>query len=158
MRKLILKNVLFLLTAMLGYQTEAQTLVLHHVNGTTIDVQLFTKPKVVFQDNKVVVISSVLDMEYPKDEILGFTYKGNLSGISNPAKEVDDNICKEENNELVFHHIKPSEKISVYKTNGLCVPVRITRRGDDATLPLNALPKGVYLLSVNGRTSKFTKR
>ena len=50
------------------------------------------------------------------------------------------------------------DKIAVYTANGIRVPARITRSGSTATLPLNTIPSGVYMLSVNGRTSKFTKK
>lgn len=133
----------------------AQTLVLHHANGKTTDVQLYTMPRVTFQDDKVLITSSVLDMEYPKEDIIRFTYKGSAVGINKATGKAN---FTEENNELVFHNVKSTEKIFIYRTNGIRVPVRIIRQGDSATLPLNALSKGVYLLSVNGRTSKFTKR
>ena len=134
---------------------KAQTLVLWHANGTTTDVQLYTMPQVKFQNDKVLITSTVFNMEYPKEDVLRFTYKNNTSGINNPT--VKANISQE-NGQLVFHGINSSEKIAVYKTNGIRVPVRITRHGDSATLPLNSIPAGVYLLNVNGKTSKFTKQ
>lgn len=133
----------------------AQTLVLHHANGKTTDVELLTMPQVKFENDKVLITSTVLNMEYPKEDILRFTYKNNPSGINKPTVKAD---VSQENGQLVFHGISSSEKIAVYKTNGIRVPVRITRHGDSATLPLNSIPAGVYLLNVNGKTSKFTKQ
>lgn len=41
-------------------QLNAQTLVLHHANGTTTDVQLYTMPQVKFEGDKVLITSTVL--------------------------------------------------------------------------------------------------
>lgn len=133
----------------------AQTLVLHHANGTTTDVELFTMPQVKFQNDKVLITSTVLDMEYSKSDVLKFTYKGGTSGVSSPKEQSD---YSQENGQLVFHGIKSTDKLAVYAVNGIRVPVRFERSGSSATLPLSSIPSGVYVLSVNGRTSKFTKR
>lgn len=147
--------VVCLLTLMGVSKVSAQTLVLHHANGSTTDVELFTMPQVKFQDDKVLITSTVLDMEYPKSDVLRFTYKGSVSGIKDAKAKVN---VSQENGQLVFHGIKSSDKIAVYTVKGILVPARIQRSGSSATLPLSAIPSGVYLLSVNGRTSKFTKR
>ena len=135
----------------------AQTLVLHHANGTTTDVELYTMPQVKFQNDKVLITSTVLDMEYPKNNVLRFTFKpkGSATGISNTNAKAN---VSQEDGQLVFHSIKPSDHLVVYNAKGIRVPVRLQRSGSTATLPLSSIPSGVYLLSVNGRTSKFTKR
>lgn len=135
-------------------QLKAQTLVLHHANGTTTDVELYTLPQVKFDGDRVLITSTVLDMEYPKQDVLRFTYKGGALGISKPNGKVE---YSKENGQLVFHGIKSTGDIAVHTAKGIRVPVRIQRSGSTATLPLNSIPSGVYLLTVNGRTSKFTK-
>lgn len=140
---------------MLMGKVSAQTLVLHHANGTTTDVDLYTMPQVKFQDDKVFITSTVLEMEYPKTDVLRFTYKGRSSGISEAKTKAN---VSQKNGLLVFNGIKASDKIAVYTVKGILVPVHIHRSGTSATLPLSAIPSGAYLLSVNGRTSKFMKR
>ena len=132
----------------------AQTLVLHHADGTTTDVELYTQPRVEFQGDRVIITSPVLDMYDPKDNILRFTYTGGLLGISSPKAEAD---YTPEDGRLVFHNVKATDEVAVYRPNGIRVPVRLMRNGTDAVLPLSEIPQGVYLLFVNGRTSKFTK-
>ena len=94
-------------------------------------------------------------MEYPKDQVLRFTYKGGLQGISTPKTEAD---MSRDGDRLVFHNVKASDQVAVYTAKGIRVPVRLTRNGNDAVLSLSQIPTGVYLLSVNGKTSKFTKQ
>ena len=55
---------------------QAQTLVLHHADGTTTDVELYTQPRVEFQNDRVLITSPVLSMDYAKADVLRFTYKG----------------------------------------------------------------------------------
>lgn len=147
--------VVCLLALMGGSKVSAQTLVLHHANGSTTDVELYTMPQVKFQDDKVLITSTVLDMEYPKADVLRFTYKGSASGIIDTKAKGN---VSQENGQLVLRGIKSSDKIAVYTVKGIRVPAQLQRSGSSATLPLSAIPSGVYLLSVNGRTSKFTKR
>ena len=137
-------------------QASAQTLVLHHADGTSTDVELYLMPRIQFQNDKVLITSTVLDMELPKDNVLRFSYKGVTGdGIQMPKKEAD---YTRENGQLVFHGIRQADKVAVYNANGIRIPVCLTRSGNDVTLPLAAIPSGVYVLSVNGRASKFTKQ
>ena len=133
----------------------AQTLVLHHPGGTTTDVELFIQPRIEFQGDRVLITSSVLVMDYAKEDILRFTYKGGTTVAVKDVKKQAD--CTQRDGQLVFHGITGQDKVAVYNANGVRMPIRLTVSGNDATLSLNAIPKGVYLLSVNGRTSKFTK-
>jgi hypothetical protein len=144
-----------LLTLLCVSFAKSQTLVLWHANGATTDVELYTQPQIKFENNKVLITSVVLDMEYPKQDVLRFTYKGGTLGISKPNGKAE---VSQENGQLVFHGIKSSDKIAVYNTKGIRIPIQIQRNGSTATLPLSAIHSGVYLLNVNGRTSKFTKR
>jgi len=151
-KRIIFSNLLLILIG--STQSFAQTLVLHHSDGTTTDVELYTQPRVEFQGDMVVITSPVLNMEYPKDEVLRFTYKGGSLGVSGPKAEAD---MSRDGDRLVFHNVKATDQVAVYTANGIRVPVRLQRSGSDAALTLSQIPTGVYLLSVNGRTSKFTR-
>lgn len=130
------------------------TLVLHHADGTTTDVALYLKPRVVFDGDIVRITSTVLDMEYPKTDILRFSYKGSGTGITAPKNEAD---YTRDGDRLVFHGISSADKVAVYTTNGIRVPVRLSAASDGVTLSLSSIPQGVYVLSVNGKTSKFAR-
>lgn len=132
----------------------AQTLVLHHADGTTTDVELYLMPRIQFQNDHVLITSSVLDMDYPKENVLRFSYKVVTNDVKAVKRDAD---YSRENGQLVFHGIDQTDKVAVYNMNGIRVPVRLIRSGNDVTLPLASIPSGVYVLSVNGRTSKFSK-
>ena len=153
-----MKTILFfLLTLCLGFPVigEAQVLVLHHTNGKTTDIELSTQPQITFHNDKVLITSGVLNMEFPEEDVLTFTFRGGSLGINNPKVNVD---YSKEDGQIVFHGIKPSENIAVYNMKGIRIPVKIQRSCDSATLLLSSIPSGVYLFNVNGKTSKFTKQ
>lgn len=155
MRNVFLLSVMWILTFIWVSTAKAQVLVIHHADGKTTDVELLTQPQVKFYNNKVLITSSVLKMEYPKEDVLTFTFKGGSLGINSPQE--DHLSFSQEDGKIVFHNIKSSEKIALYNTKGVRIPISVIRNGEDATLPLSSIPSGVYLLNVNGKTSKFTK-
>lgn len=151
----ILTSVLLLLALFCSGEMNAQKLILWHSDGSTTEVELFNQPLVQFAGDKVLVTSPVLNMEYDKSDIVRFTYRDIDTGISTLSKEAD---IEQKDGQIVFHDVKSADKVAVYKSDGVRMPVQLTFSGDNATLPLSQLPSGVYLFSVNGRTSKFTKK
>ena len=154
-----MKKILTLFLFLLAFSQQAMaqdkaTLVLYHADGTTTDVALYLKPRVVFDGDMVRITSTVLDMEYPKANILRFSYKGSGTGITAPKNDAD---YTREGDRLVFHGISSSDKVAVYNSDGIRVPVHLSAASDGVTLSISSIPKGVYVLSVNGKTSKFVK-
>ncbi len=155
MKKIILAIVLYMPIAMLAQTAGNATLVLHHADGTTTDIALFTQPRVTFTADKLLVMSPVLNLEYPAESVLRFTYKGEGTGITSPQANAD---YLQENGQMIFHGITATDRVAVYTMNGIRVPVHLLSHDDGLALPLSSIPQGVYILSVNGKTSKFTKR
>lgn len=154
-----MKKILTLFLFLLAFSQQAMaqdkaTLVLYHADGTTTDVALYLKPRVVFDGDLVRITSTVLDMEYPKANILRFSYKGSGTGITAPKNEAD---YTREGDRLVFHGISSSDKVAVYNSDGIRVPVHLSTTIDGVSLSLSSISKGVYVLSVNGKTSKFAR-
>lgn len=134
---------------------QAQILVLWHADGTTTDVDLNSEPKVTFTDNTLQIRSYILDMEYPAEEIVRFTFKGHETSIDTPK---DNAGYQQQDSRIVFHHVTASDNIAIYRPDGIRLPIHLTFDSGDAVLPLSSLPKGTYILSVNGRTSKFIRK
>ena len=153
--KTILMILVLLLALFNSEKIHAQTLILWHPDGMTTEVDLFTQPRIQFANDKMLITSSVVDLEYDKSNIIRFTFKGNKTGINVP--KVGSNF-EQKDDQIIFHDVKSSDHVAVYYTNGIRVPVRLSFQGKDAILSLSTLPIGVYLVSVNGQTSKFTKK
>jgi len=155
-----MKRKLLIISLLLGtfLHVQAQnnvTLVLWHPDGTTTDVELFTKPNVFFRNDSVFVTSTVADLKFAQSDIRRFSYKGNGTGIALPQNE--KNFTRE-NGQLVFNGVKTTDNIALYTVDGIRVPVQFTHHNGKVCLPLNVIPKGIYVLSVNGKTCKFTKK
>lgn len=155
-----MKKNLVIISLLLGMFLHVQaqnnaTLVLWHPDGKTTDVELFTLPRVQFLNDSVFITSTVLDMKFDAKEILRFSYKGKGTGISLPQSETN---YTQENGQLVFNGVKLSDQVALYTTNGIRVPVRLSSVNGNVSLPLSSVPKGVYVLNVNGKTTKFTRK
>lgn len=175
MRRLLLAALLITGFCIQKISAQTQVLVLQHADGVTTEVELYTKPKITFEGDKLFVNSSVIDLEYQIGDVVRFFYKGAKSGnngseTGNNGSETGDNgsetgidglrkgIDYEQFEEqLVFHNIKSEDQVAVYNLNGIRVPIRITYSNGNASLLLSSIPTGVYLLSVNGKTVKFKK-
>ena len=148
-----LKPIVFLLLfGKVFAHAQTQKLVLWHTDGHTSNIELYTKPHVTFEKDKILVTSLVLDMEYRAEDIVKFTYEGVKTGIDTRESSLD---YTQENGQIVFNGVSDVNKIAVYKLNGIRVPVRLIQQGNRTILSLSSVPAGGYLLSVNNRTSKI---
>lgn len=154
MRRLLLSAILIMGYCVQRASAQTQALVLQHADGSTTEVELYTKPKVTFEGDRLHVKSSVINLDYQVGDVVCFYYKGKGTGINNILQEAD---YEQRDEQLVFHNIKSEDNVAVYNLNGIRVPVRITFSDGNASLPLSSIPAGVYLLSGNGKTVKFMK-
>lgn len=154
MRKFLLFILSLLAFPLHSTAQDNATLVLWHADGTTTDVELYLRPRIEFANDKIRITSNVLNMEFSKDDIVRFSYKGEGTGIASPQHDAD---YSQESGRLVFHGISATDLVAVYTTNGVRVPVSLSVTSDGFALPLSTLSKGVYLLNVNGKTSKFIR-
>lgn len=145
--------------ALLPFQAHAGDEWLHiwFADGTSASVQLDTRPQVTFEGNLMKVTSSVQSMEFQADNVLRFTY----SGISMPtdvqSAKSEPNFRQDGEN-LYFHGNVSADKIALYTSDGKAVPVRVKSVGTALCLPLSALPQGIYVLNVNGKTTKIVRK
>lgn len=134
---------------------QSQTLVLWHADGTTTEVELYTLPSIQMQADKMVIVSQGVSQEFAKADVLRFTYKGVGTGISqvNPktAYRVDED-------RITFYGVSDTNRISVYTTGGMQIPIPLISDGNKSVFSLSSLPSGVYLVNINGRTLKFIRK
>ena len=133
---------------------QGPTLVLHHADGKTSEVELYTMPRIQMKADKMVITVQGVSQEYAKTDVVRFTYKGVGTGISDVRSETRYRIDEDR---VTFFGLTSSDRISVYNAGGVQIPVRLTPDGNDAVLSLAPLPQGVYLVNINGRTFKFIK-
>lgn len=152
MKEQFLYLLLLILMMPIMVKAQNQTLVLWHANGSTTDVDLYTEPKVTFTDTKLLINSTILDMEYAAEDIVRFTYKSKGAGIDDLQENID---YSEQDGCLIFHNISSAGCVAVFRIDGICIPVHLTVEGGDVVLSLSTLSRGVYIIRINGRSSKF---
>ena len=141
-----------------GSQLKYETLVLWYANGKTTEISLNKKPRVTFSADKVLIKGAGINFEYSANDIVKFTYKKEdvVNDIDAPNNEV--NFFRGEEH-IVFNGIKSTDEVALYKLNGSRVPVQLTHSDDNkVTLSLSGIPSGIYILKVNGKTTKITKQ
>jgi hypothetical protein len=143
----------FLLTAAQA-AAQSPTLVLHHADGKTSEVELYTMPRIQMTADKMVITVQGVSQEYAKADVLRFTYKGVGTGISSVSPATSFRVDEDR---ITFHGVPEADAVKVYNAKGMQIPVGLTADGSDAVLSFASLPQGVYLVSINGRTLKFIK-
>lgn len=136
------------------YADELATLTIHFADGTKSDIQLYTRPSVTFEDDNVVFTSPVAKYSYKAQEVLRFTYSGVTDAVVFPETDVP---FRQEDGKIVFDDSVSPSNVMLFSEDGKRQPVRVSKLGGRVCLSLSALPAGVYLLKVNGRTSKILK-
>ena len=144
MKKTLLTLLAVLLLTAAQAAAQGPTLVLHHADGKTSEVELYTMPSIQLLADKMVITVQGVSQEYAKTDVVRFTFKGIGTGISDVRPEARYRVDEDR---ITFYAVSSSDRI----------PVILTPSGHDAVLSLAQLPQGVYLISLNGRTFKFIK-
>ena len=150
MKQLLL--LLVLIGCRLTVSAQTQVLVLHHADNTTTDVELYTKPKITFEGDKMIINSSVIHMELKVGDVVRFSYRDTNTAVRQP-----DADYTQQNGMMVFNGITDVSKIALYKSDGSRVPVHFCSYDGHLAFSLSSLPTGVYILSINGKAAKIVR-
>lgn len=153
MKKIIFLIVVFLCTAVQG--AWSQTLLIWNETSVLQKVDLKKKPVVTLLDDKFVVDGEGISLEYDITDVRRFTYEGLETGINNAKAQP---VVRRYDDRIVLCDVKSESVVSLHMLDGKSVPVKLVSEGSDMVLRLNDLPAGVYLLTVNGRTTKLMKK
>ena len=153
---------LLLLFVLLGmwiysYADDTTTLTIHFKNGTTTNIKLYTRPIISFEGEQIVLKSPVANISYPSSEVVRFTYMKNgvPVGINTPN---NDGAYIQSNDQIVFDKGLKVENIQLFSEDGKCLTPVISNANGRCAMSLSSLPAGVYILNVNGQTSKILKK
>ena len=136
---------------------DSVTLNIHLSDGTVQSIQLYTRPLVTFEGDKVVFTSSVATFTYDAQQVLRFTYSGGTLPDKVTSPETKD-LYRQTDEQLIFDAKVKASDIQLFSEDGKCMPVNVQTSNGRPAFSLKNLPAGVYMLSVNGRTSKVVKK
>ena len=149
--------ILFFLLAAFSWlpaNAQFQTLVLHHTDGQTTEIELSEKPRMTFGTETVKILSKTLNLEYARKDVERFTFKAEDTGVGNVKSKTAYRI---ENDRIVFFGVTSADRIKVCSISGTTIPIRISMDGSNAILPLSTLPSDVCILTLNGKSFKLIK-
>ena len=136
---------------------DGETLHIWLSNGTKTSIQLYTCPQVTFEGNLLKVVSPMQSFEFNAADVLRFTYSG-ISVATDIQAVSSEKGFRNDGENLYFDGNLKENNIALYSSDGKPVPVRLLHTDTSLCLPLSALPQGVYVLNINGKTSKIVKK
>lgn len=138
------------------------------VAGVKTDVTVWTKdgngvsygiedhPKFTFTMSELVVTYNSVEITYLLDDIDRVTYdEESESGI---GKQIIKTDVKYSNDAIVFQSLIPNSTITVFTANGIPVLKKTMQEPGEYCISLSSLKPNVYLVSINGFTSKVVVR
>ena len=134
---------------------EVEILHIWMADGTETTVQLYTRPQVIFGANVVRVVSPVQELEYPASDVVRFTYSG-IPVATEVSSMQDTPQYRQDGENLYFSGNLTADKIQLFTSDGKSLPVNIRQSGSKLSLSLSDIPQGIYILSVNGKTTKLS--
>ena len=124
------------------------------VDGSTVIVSFEENPVIKLQPDKLVVQTDVATTEFNRANVARFNYVTDLSGIDAIAQEQFQ--IKNNGDALYFNNLPTDSEITLYSTEGKLLK-RCAATGN-YTINIADLPSGIYIVSVNGISTKIVKQ
>ena len=152
MKKQLFTLLLLLGTGLCTAMAQTSTLVLTHADGKTTEVELNSQPRIQLSADKMTIKAPLVSLEYAKEDVVRFHYKNVANGISNLEFQARYHVGP---GGILFYGVSTNDRIALYGVDGTRLPGNITTTGSNAFLSLSHLPRGVYVISFNGKTFKI---
>lgn len=142
--------------------SHAPLLIVDLQNEEHVDFQLADRPKVTFKDGYLIVTSAEFEMEEQSikssdiRKIRFYEYQIPTS-VSNVSK-ARYSVRFVNGKNVVISGIKGTPHVAVYSVSGVQQQSEYDYEGDNINVKLQSLPKGLYIIKVNGKTIKVRTR
>ena len=129
-------------------------LMVWNTDGSTQAYALSEKPILTLSDSELTITTSSITAHHSLDGLARFTYEKNPdSGVSNLL--ADGKKFRIDQESICFPHLEAGSTIVLYRTDGYKVLSKEIANEGAYAFPLSGLSSGIYLLQINGRTSKI---
>lgn len=133
---------------------EATTLTVTMTNGEQTHYALWEVPTVKIIGDKLQIRWNNTNVEHPIENVKTFTFNSTLN-----IDEISQNADFERHNDyLIFHSSDSKRTLTITAANGLTIVSKTIEPNRSEIVSLGNLTPGVYLLSINGVTSKIIKQ
>ncbi len=154
MKNLYIVIMLLTLIALSAKAQNKEVLNVWMTDGTKSSVLLDYHPTVIFNLSQLIIKSNNQTIEIPYDQISYFTYS------ENEESSISDVVIGGENkNELwLFSETLTTENFTVYTIDGQKIFMNLYQKDGMQILNLASLASGIYIIKVNNKSYKITKR
>ena len=155
------KVFLFIVSCLLLGTTTASAaneLVIHLLTGTTQRFVLINEnPTISFSGENIVVQTSTTTVTYAMEDVSYFNYEDNGMPTGIGGASVTDGM-KIDGDRILFSGLPVGSKVFVYTTAGkVCMSETVGADGT-ASLNINSLSRGVYIVNADNISTKITKK
>ena len=140
------------LGCLLTHATDGKSLFVSFTDGTRVEFALSTTPDISFADDKMTVTTTATTASYELWTVSTFTYGATTTGIS----QTETGRMAIEGNHIAIDG--SNNKVTAYSIDGKAATVTVSVAGDKTVVSLDTLPKGVYIIKVNDKAIKITRR
>lgn len=155
MKHLIITFLLTITTAMQALATGPINMYIWMKDGSNTVLQLSEKPQLTFNDVEMTVTTKATSVSFPYNQLQNITYKDFTTDITSETIDKESFVYNAEG--LLFKANSQSVKVMIVSIDGTWVRQFNIRPNESATVPSSALPKGTYVVAVNGITYKIRK-
>lgn len=153
-KRIIFLSVLFFVRTNCLADNEVTTLTVTLTNGEQTHYALWEVPSVKIIGDKLQIRWNKTNIALPIEEVKSFTFNSLLA--INEISHVSD--FERYNDTLIFCSSDSKRILTITAANGMTVVSTTIEPNNSATISLSNLTPGVYLLSINGVTSKIVKQ
>ncbi|MBR1463895.1 MAG: T9SS type A sorting domain-containing protein [Prevotella sp.] len=121
-------------------------------DNTRVEFALSSNPEISFADDMLTVKAGDQSSSYELKKVQTFTY-GTSTGI---RKVEGDAEVSMEGNRIVVRG--QNARIRIFAIDGKAVNMPLEKTGDYQVVDVDMLPKGVYIVNVNGKSIKITRK
>lgn len=142
---------MMMLGAMIHAQ-EYESVTMTMVNGSTTVVTLSGEPTIKFADGKLIIVTGDATAEFDRQNILRLNYNV-VAGVENISR--DNTTIENNGSALIFNNLPSDSDIMVYDMSGRLLKNYVVN-GKSFELPFDNLSSGIYIVSVNGISTKIS--
>lgn len=154
----VLLSLVLLLCSSVGWAASGTyvALKIHCKSGADVIILLDERPKVIFDNNDLVIATQTRMVNYPAEEVLKFTYLDELPvHVDNVTQS--GMVFSFDDNKLLVQHLDPNAVVTVCAVDGRILASGQSDAQGRVSLPLPEVPGGVYVVKTPSVTFKLRK-
>jgi hypothetical protein len=136
----------------------SKLLIIETTSGGKISFTLSANPEITFVGQTMQVVSATGAQNFEIVNVAQYYFETLSSGIKE-LQQGELRISQWGNEQLIIDGVLPSSAVRLYSIDGKEIDSNVTISDGKATVFLQSLPKGVYIISANkSQNIKFNKR